>query len=78
MIDLLNSKASTKARQQRYDTMQEQVNIRKAQISKRLLEHKSEEEELQFILEECERKYQAARDQYQGLQEQEEGRFIQC
>lgn len=72
MIDLLNSKASTKARQQRYDTMQEQVNIRKAQISKRLLEHKSEEEELQFILEECERKYQAARDQYQGLQEQEE------
>ena len=72
MIELLNSKASTKAKQQRYDTMQEQVNIRKAQISKRLLEHKSEEEELKFILEESERKYQEARDHYQTLQEQEE------
>ena len=40
MIELLNNKASTKARQQRYDTMLEQVNIRKAQLSKRLLEQK--------------------------------------
>lgn len=72
MIELLNSKASTKARQQRYDTMQEQVNIRKAQISKRLLEHKSEEEELQFILNECEHKYQEAKDNYQALLAQEE------
>ena len=53
IIELLNHKASTKARQQRYDTMQEQVNIRKAQLSKRLLEQKSEEEELQAVVEEC-------------------------
>ena len=71
MIELLNNKASTKARQQRYDTMLEQVNIRKAQLSKRLLEQKSEEEELQFLLEECEGKYQEAKSHYQELLEQE-------
>ena len=52
IIELLNNKASIKARQQRYDTMQEQINIRKAEMNKRLLEQKSEEEELQSMLEE--------------------------
>ncbi len=72
MIELLNSKASTKARQQRYDTMREQANIRRAQLSKRLLEQKSEEEELQFMVEECEEKYQQAKEHYLELQEQEQ------
>ena len=35
LIELLNSKASIKARQQRFDTMEEQVNIRKAQLNQR-------------------------------------------
>ena len=33
IIELLNSRASTKAREQRYDTMQEQMNIRTSQLS---------------------------------------------
>ena len=72
MIELLNNKASTKARQQRYDTMQEQVNIRRAELSKRLLEQKSEEEELQFMVETCEQKYQQAKQHYLELLEQEQ------
>ncbi|MCI9446332.1 MAG: chromosome segregation protein SMC [Lachnospiraceae bacterium] len=72
MIELLNNKASTKARQQRYDTMQEQVNIRKAELSKRLIEQKSEEEELKFMVGECEKKYAQAKEHYQDLQEQEQ------
>ncbi len=72
MIELLNNKASIKARQQRYDTMQEQINIRKAQLSKRFLEQKSEEEELQFSVEECERKYEEAKGHYLDLLEQEQ------
>lgn len=72
MIELLNNKASTKARQQRYDTMKEQVNIRKAQLSKRLLEQKSEEEGLAFMVQECERKYEDARNHYLGLLKQEQ------
>lgn len=72
IIELLNNKASTKARQQRYDTMQEQVNIRKAQLSKRLLEQKSEEEELQAVVEECEKLYEEAKAEYTGLIEKEQ------
>ena len=72
MIELLNNKASIKARQQRYDTMQEQINIRKAQLSKRFLEQKSEEEELQFSVEECKRKYEKAKGLYLDLLEQEQ------
>lgn len=72
IIELLNNKASTKARQQRYDTMQEQVNIRKAQLSKRLLEQKSEEEELQAVVEECQSRYEEARAEYTRLIEEEQ------
>ena len=50
IIELLNNKASIKARQQRYDTMAEQVNIRKAQLNQRLLARKSEEADLDTVL----------------------------
>ncbi len=51
IIELLNKKASTKAKQQRYDTMLEQVNIRKAQLNQRLLQRKTEESGLKEALE---------------------------
>lgn len=51
IIELLNHKASVKARQQRYDTMLEQVNIRKAQLTQRLLARKTEEADLESVLE---------------------------
>ena len=72
MIELLNNKASTKARQQRYDTMQEQVNIRKAQLSKRLIEQKSEEESLDLMVGECERKHEQAKGHYLELLKQQQ------
>ena len=50
IIELLNNKASIKARQQRFDTMAEQVNIRKAQLNQRLLSRKSEEADLDSVL----------------------------
>ncbi len=51
LIDLLNNNASIKARQQRFDTMLEQINIRKAELSKRLLDRKTEEADLDAVLE---------------------------
>lgn len=51
IIELLNKKASIKARQQRFDTMAEQVNIRKAQLTQRLLARKTEEADLTSVLE---------------------------
>ncbi len=70
IIELLNNKASIKARQQRYDTMQEQINIRRAQLNKRLLEQKSEEEELQSVLEEYEENCSKARESCSKLEEE--------
>ena len=54
MIELLNGKASTKARLQRFDTMTEQANIRKAQLSKQFLESRSEEESIEALAAEAE------------------------
>lgn len=50
IIQILNDKGSTKGKLQRYDTMLEQVNIRKAQLSQRLLRLKSEEAEQDILL----------------------------
>lgn len=56
IIELLNQKASIKARLQRSDTMVEQINIRKAQLNQRLLARKSEETDLESVLEEYQTK----------------------
>ena len=50
LMGLLNQRASIKARQQRFDTMSEQMNIRKAQLTKRLLARKTEEADLDAVL----------------------------
>jgi chromosome segregation protein len=50
IIEILNNRASTKAKQQRYDTMAEQVNIRKAQLTQRLLARQTEESDLEITL----------------------------
>ena len=44
IIELLNNRASTKAKIQKYDTMLEQIQVRKAQINQRILEARSEAE----------------------------------
>ena len=72
IIELLNNKASTKARMQRYDTMMEQVSIRKAQLSKRLLERKGEEETLNAMVEDANRRFQEINQQYTRLTEEEQ------
>jgi len=43
IIDELNKRATIKSRMGRYDTMSEQVNIRKAELNSRLLQAKSDE-----------------------------------
>ena len=46
IIEILNSRATTKGKAQRFDAMMEQLNIRKAEVSQRILHLKSEEEVL--------------------------------
>ena len=72
IIELLNNKASTKARMQRYDTMMEQVNIRKAQLSKRILERKGEEETLSAMVADADRAFEEVNQHYTKLTEEEQ------
>lgn len=58
IIELLNAKAVIKAKQQKFDTMLEQVNIRKAQLNQRLLQKKSDEAEMLQDLKQFEDEYQ--------------------
>ena len=45
IIEILNSRANTKGKAQRFDAMMEQLDIRKAGISQRMLSLKTQEEE---------------------------------
>ena len=59
IIEILNSRATTKGKAQRFDAMIEQLDIRKAEVSQRILRLKSEEE----VLENDRSRYQQAYDE---------------
>ena len=44
IIDLLNQKSAIKSKIQRYDTMLEQINIRKAEINQKLIKFSSDKD----------------------------------
>ncbi|MBQ4531355.1 MAG: chromosome segregation protein SMC [Lachnospiraceae bacterium] len=50
IIRSLNEKSGTKEKMSRYDAMLEQIQIRKAELSKRLLQAKSEDEEQEEVI----------------------------
>lgn len=50
IFDLLNERASTKSKIQRFDTMLEQITLQKAELSQKLLRMKSEEAEQDELL----------------------------
>ncbi len=54
IIDLLNEKSGVMTKIQRYDTMLEQINIRKAELSQKLLKSQSDKEAQDKIIEELE------------------------
>lgn len=70
IIELLNNRGNIKSRGQKYDTMLEQINIQKAQLTKRRLERKSEESDYDQELVRCEEKLKAVSEQNAGLQQQ--------
>ena len=58
IIQILNQRASTKGKMQRYDAMLEQIGIRKAALSQRILKLKSEESEQEEIIRSHQTRYQ--------------------
>ncbi len=71
IIEILNSRANTKGKAQRFDTMLEQIDIQKAGVSQRLLRLKSEEEELGGAM-------KKARAQYDSITELMENMNKEC
>ena len=54
IIDLLNQKSAVKSKIQRYDTMLEQISIRKSEISQKLIKFSSDKESQDKVIEELE------------------------
>ena len=71
LIDLLNNNVHIKSRQQRYDTMLEQIQIRRAELSKRLLSRKTEEAGLSATLESYEANLAKINEQLRSSRAQE-------
>ena len=59
IIEILNSRATTKGKAQRFDAMMEQLDIRKAEVSQRILRLKSEEAILESDREKVQKQYDA-------------------
>ena len=71
LIEILNNNASIKGRQQRFDTMLEQITIRKAELTKRLIARQSEELELVSVLESYEAELNKISERLRSSREQE-------
>ena len=68
IIEILNQRASTKGKMQRYDAMLEQIGIRKAALSQRVLKLKSDESQQQEIIQGHQEKCKEISVQMDGIQ----------
>ena len=68
IIELLNNRGNIKSRGQKYVTMTEQINIQKAQLTKRRLQRKSEEADFEKELLRCEKELEKTGAASAGLQ----------
>ena len=78
IIQSLNEKAGTKTKMSRYDTMLEQIQIRRAELNKRLLQAKSEDEEQEEVISKLKDELQeitAAISKIKELGREKEARF---
>lgn len=66
----MNSRATTKGKAQRFDAMMEQLDIRKAQVSQRILVLKTEEESLSGDRAKAEHTYQSVSSSIQSTNEE--------
>ena len=73
IIELLNHRGNIKSRGQKYDTMLEQINIQKAQLTKRRLQRKSEESGFEQEVVRCEEELRVATEQNAALQQEISG-----
>lgn len=69
IIEILNKRGSTKGKIQRYDTMLEQIGIRKAELNQKLLHLKSDEAQQVQILEKLQKEYEAVNENVRKMKQ---------
>ncbi len=72
IIDALNNRATIKSKMGRYDTMLEQINIRRAELNSRLLRAKSDEAEQTEVIRKLEEEFEAVGTAIKELGEKQE------
>lgn len=73
IIDALNSRATIKSKIGRYDTMLEQISIRKAELTSRLLQVKSEEAEQENVIAGLQKEFEQIRERIGQLTNTQSG-----
>ena len=71
IMDLLNKKATIKSEEQRFNTMLEQTNIRKAQLNQRLLARKTEEDSFATAEAKAKEEYDSVTKELEDLKKKE-------
>ena len=69
IIGILNKRGSTKGKIQRYDTMLEQIGIRKSELNQKLLHLKSDEAQQVQILEKLQKSYEAINENVRKMKQ---------
>ena len=69
IIEILNSRATTKGKAQRFDTLMEQVGIRKAEVSQHILHLKSEEAEQKTIRDKALNEYEQVTEEIRQMEQ---------
>ncbi|MBQ3665480.1 MAG: chromosome segregation protein SMC [Lachnospiraceae bacterium] len=72
IIELLNQKSAIKSKIQRYDTMLEQVNIRKAEINQKLIQFSSDKDSQDRVIGELQEEFEKVNLQITELSEKSE------
>ena len=74
IIEALNSRATIKSKLGRYDTMTEQINIRKAELTSRLLRIKSDEAQQEVVMKKLQEEFEKINDEIRSLNEAQESK----
>ncbi len=74
IIEALNSRATIKSKLGRYDTMTEQINIRRAELTSRLFRIKSDEAQQEAVIGRLQEEFERINEEIRSLNEQQESR----
>lgn len=72
IIEALNSRATIKSKLGRYDTMTEQINIRKAELTSRLLRIKSDEAQQEAVISQLQEEFEKINGEIRSLNDSQE------